>query len=171
MALIIDLINSEPSSFGEVAQHDVWQDAMVEEYDSNMKNQVWEVVSRPEGKNVVGSKWIYKVKHVADESVEKYKVRFVAKGFSQKEGINYEETFAPVAKYSSIWTIISLVAEMGWCVHQMDIKTAFISEVIEEEVYIEQPEGFDVENKETCMQTASSSLRAQAGSSSMVLED
>ena len=112
-----------------------------------MKNQVWKVMSRPQRKKVVGFRWIYKVKHAADESVEKYKVRFVAKGFSQKEGIDYEETFAPVAKYSSIWTNISLAAEMGWCFHQMDVKTTFLNGVIEEEVYIEQPEGFDVKNR------------------------
>ena len=85
---------------------------------------------RPQGKKVVGSRWIYKVKHAADRSVEKYKERFVVKGFSQKEGIDYEETFAPVAKYSSIRTIISLAAEMGWCVHQMDVKTSFLNGVI-----------------------------------------
>ena len=79
-----------------------------------MKNQVWEVVSRPQGKKALGSRWIYKVKHAADGSMEKYKARFVAKGISQKEGIDYEETFAPVARYSSIRTIISLAAEMGW---------------------------------------------------------
>ena len=82
MALMMELINSEPSSFEEAAQHDVWQEAMVEEYDSIMKNQVWEVVLRPEGKKVVGSKWIDKVKHATDESVEKYKAHFVAKGYS-----------------------------------------------------------------------------------------
>ena len=86
---------------------------MVEENDSIMKNQEWEVVPRPQGKKVVGSRWIYKVKHAADGSVEKYKARFVAKGFSQKEGIDYEETFTLVARYSSIRTIISLAAEMG----------------------------------------------------------
>ena len=106
-------------------------------------------MSRPQEKKVVGSKWIYKVKHAADGSVEKYKARFMAKGFSQNEGIDYEETFAPFAKYSSVQTIISLAVEMGWRVHQMDIKTAFLNRVIEEEVYIEQPEGFDVENRET----------------------
>ena len=111
------LINSEPSSFKEAAQHDVWQEDMVEEYDSIMKNQVWEVVPRPQGKKVVGSRWIYKVKHAADGSVEKYKPCFVEKGFSQKEGIDYEKTFAPVARYSSIRTIIALAAEMGWRVH------------------------------------------------------
>ena len=69
-------------------------------------------------------------------------------GVSQKEGIDYEETFAPVTRYSSIRTIISLTTEMGWRVHQMDVKTAFLNRVIEEEVYIEQPEVFDVENRE-----------------------
>ena len=72
---------------------------------------------RPQGKKVVGSRWIYKVKHAADESVEKYKTRFLTKGFLQKEGIDYEETVAPVARYSSIRTIILLAAEMGWHVH------------------------------------------------------
>ena len=91
---------------------------MFEKYDSIMKiQQVCEVVPRQQGKKVVGSRWIYKVKHAADESVEKYKARFVAKGFSQKEGIDYEETFAPVARYSSIRTIISLAVERGWRVH------------------------------------------------------
>ena len=127
----------------------MWQQAMVEEYASIMKNQVWEFVLRPQGKKVVRTRWIYKVKHVTDESVEKYKARFMAKGFSQKEGIDYEETFAPIARYSSIQTIISLADEMGWRVHQMDIKTAFLHRVIKEEVYIEQPKGFDVENRET----------------------
>ena len=117
MVLMAELINSEPSSFGEVAQHDVWQEAMVEENDSIMKNQEWEVMPRPQGKKVVESRWIYKVKHAVDGRVEKYKACFMAKGFSQKEGIDYEETFATVAKYSSIRTIISLAAEMGWCVH------------------------------------------------------
>ena len=71
------------------------------------------------------------------------------KGFSQKEGIDYEETFASIYMYSSIRTIISLAAEMGWRVHQMDTNTTFLNGVIEEEVYIEHPEGFDVENRET----------------------
>ena len=82
MALMTELINSEPSNFGEAIQHDVWQEAMVEEYDSIMKNRVWEVVPRPQGKKVVGSRWIYKVKHATDGSMEKYKVHFMAKGFS-----------------------------------------------------------------------------------------
>ena len=68
-------------------------------------NDVWDIVPKPEGKSVVSSKWIYKIKHAADGSIEKYKARFVARGFSQKEGIDYEETFSPVARYTSIRNI------------------------------------------------------------------
>ena len=82
-----------------------------------MKNDVWDVVPRLEGKSVVTSKWIYKIKHAADGSIEKYKARFVARGFSQVEGVDYDETFAPVARYSSIRSVVSIAAEMGWKIH------------------------------------------------------
>ena len=81
--------------------------------------------------------------------MEKYKARFVARGFSQKEGIDYDETFAPVAHFTSIHTIIALAAAMGWKLYQMDVKTTFLNGEIEEEVYIEQPKGFEVHGKET----------------------
>jgi hypothetical protein len=99
---------------------------------------------RPEGKFVVTSKWLFKIKHAVDGSIEKYKSRFVARGFSQKEGIDYNETFAPIARYTSIKTIISLTSVLGWKLHQMDVKTAFLNGQVDEEVYIEQPEGFVV---------------------------
>jgi hypothetical protein len=98
---------------------------------------------------MVSSKWLYKIKHVDDGSIEKYKSRFVAHGFYQKEDIDYDETFAPVARYTSIRTIISLAAKMKWKLHQMDVKTTLLNGVIEEEVYIEQPQGFEVEEKNT----------------------
>eukprot|EP00253_Pinus_taeda_P035544 PITA_35544 len=100
---------------------------MVEEYNSIMVNDVWEVVSRPQGISVVGSSWIYKIKYAADDSVEKYKTGFVAKGYAQKEGIDYEETFAPVARYTSTRIVISPIAQMGWEIHQMDVKTSFLN--------------------------------------------
>jgi hypothetical protein len=105
---------------------------MTEEYQSIMKNDVCDIVPRREGKSVVTSKWIYKIKHAADGSVEKYKVRFMARGFSQVEGIDYEETFAHVARYTSISTIIALAASMGWRLHQMDVKTVFLNDEIGE---------------------------------------
>jgi hypothetical protein len=93
----------------------------------------------------VTSKWIYKIKHAADGSVEKYKARFVARGFSQVKGIDYEETFAPVSQYTSTRTIISLAASMSWRLHQMDVKITFLNGEIEEEVYIEKLDEFEDE--------------------------
>jgi hypothetical protein len=149
MALMCDLLEKKPTCFEEYIQKKEWANAMTEEYQSIMKNDVWEIVPRPKSKDVVSSKWLYKIKHVADGSIEKYKVRFVAHGFSQKEGIDYEETFALVARYTSIRTIISLVAKMKWKLHQMDVKITFLNGFIEEEVYIEQPQGFEVEDIKT----------------------
>ena len=100
----------EPSSFREAAQHQVWVDAMVEEYSSIMTNDVWEVVPRPQERFAVGSRWIYKIKYVANGSIEKFKAKFVAKGYAQKEGIDYEETFASISRYTSIRSVISLAA-------------------------------------------------------------
>ena len=79
-----------------------------------MKNDVWDIVPKPENKSVVSSKWIYKIKHVADGSIEKYKARFVGRGFSQKEGIDYEEIFSPVARYTYIKTIMEPDFMMKW---------------------------------------------------------
>jgi hypothetical protein len=104
-------------TYEEVAKQQVWKDAMMEEYQSIMKNDVWEVVPRPKGKSVVTSKWIYNIKHVANGSIDKYKSRFVARRFSQKEGEHYDETFAPVARYTSIRSIISIAFVMGWKLH------------------------------------------------------
>ena len=120
---------------------------MIEEYQSIIKNDVWDVVPRPKDKSIVSSKWIFKTKHSIDGSIEKFKSRFVARGFSQKEGIDYEETFAPVAIYTSIRNILSLTTKMKWKLHQEDVKTTFLNGVIEEEVYIEQSPGFETHDK------------------------
>ena len=121
----------------------------MEEYHSIMKNDVWEIVPRPEGKSLVTSRWLYKLKHAADGSVQKYKARFVARWFPQVKGINYDETFVSVARYTSIRGLISIAAEMGWKIHQMDVKTAFLNGIIQEEIYIEQPQGFEIHDRET----------------------
>jgi hypothetical protein len=137
IAMVSSIREFEPSTFEEATSRQVWRDSMMEEYNSIMKNDVWEVVPRPEGKSVVTYKWLYKLKHVADGSIEKYKACFVARGFSQVEGVDYDETFVSVSRYTSIRVVISIAAEMGWKIHQMDVKTAFLNGLIEEEVYIE----------------------------------
>jgi hypothetical protein len=136
MALMCNLLDEEPTCFKEAIQKKEWADAMTEEYQSIIKNEVWEIVPRSKNKDGVSYRWLSKIKHATDGSIEKYKERFVARGFSQKEGIDYEETFALVVRYTSIRTIIALAAKMKWKLHQMDMKTAFLNGVIEEEVYI-----------------------------------
>jgi hypothetical protein len=131
MALMTNIIDLEPSIFEEATIQHVWRDSMVEEHNSIMRNDVWEIVTRAERKSMVTSRWLYKVKHATYGNVEKYKARFVAHGFFQKEGVDYEETFAPVARYSSIRAILSIAFEMGWSIRQMDVKTAFLNRVIE----------------------------------------
>ena len=143
------IIQNEPSSFSDAVKHQVWKDAMTKEYESIMKNDVWEVVPRPQDKTVVTSRWLYKIKHVVYRSTEKYKARFVARGFCQKEGLDYDEIFAAVARYTTIHMIITLVASQGWNLHQMDVKTAFLHGSIKEEVYVEQPEGFEIYDRKS----------------------
>ena len=86
---------------------------------------------------------------VVDGSIKKYKARFVACGFSHVEGVDYVETFASVVRFSSIRAVISIVAEMGWRIHQMDVKTAFLNSLLQEEVYLEQPQGFEIYERDS----------------------
>ena len=133
-----------------------------------MKNDVQDVVPRPEGKSVVTSNSIYKIKHVVDGSIEKYKARFVAQGFSQKEGIDYEETFAPISRYTSIRSVLALVVVMKQKIHQMDVRTSFLNDVVEEEVYVEQPLGFETHDRETHVQIEEGLVRFEIGIQDMV---
>eukprot|EP00253_Pinus_taeda_P030129 PITA_30129 len=143
------IIENEPTLFEEAVKHQVWKDAMNEEYESIMKNDVWDVVSRPQDKTIVTSKWLYKIKHGADGSAKKYKDHFVARGFFQKEGVDYDVIYAPVSRYTTIRSIIALAASQGWNLHQMDVKTTFLHGSIKEEVYVEQLEGFEIHNRES----------------------
>jgi hypothetical protein len=100
-------------------------------------NATWELVVLPKDKKAIGCKWVYKVKHNADGSVNKYKARLVAKGYAQTYGIDYEETYSPVAKMTIVKAIITMVATKGWSLHQMDVKNAFLHGDLQEEVYME----------------------------------
>jgi hypothetical protein len=104
-------------------------------------------LSRPKDKSMVSSKWIYKIKYATDGSVEKMKEIFVARGFTLKEGIDYEENFSPVARYTSIQTIIDLSFVMGWKLHHMYVKKTFLNGNIKWEVFVEKPNGFVRHNK------------------------
>nr|GEX83056.1 retrovirus-related Pol polyprotein from transposon TNT 1-94 [Tanacetum cinerariifolium] len=112
------------------------------------KNDTWELTTLPKGQKAIGVKWVYKAKKNAKGEVEKYKARLMEKGYKQKHGIDYEEVFAPVARLETIRMIIAIAAQHKWKIHQMDVKSAFLNKLLEEEVYVEQPEGYVAKGQE-----------------------
>ncbi|KAI5348631.1 hypothetical protein L3X38_001518 [Prunus dulcis] len=138
----------EPENFEEAIKDEAWGKAMTEEILMIEKNSTWELVDRPSSKPIVGVKWIFKIKLNLDGSIQKHKARLVAKGFTQKPGIDFNETFAPVARLDTIRTLIALAAQKGWKLWQLDVKSAFLNGVLEEEVYVDQPDGFVVNGDE-----------------------
>ena len=137
----------DPKSYKEamVSKHaDQWKEAMKSEHDSLMENDTWKLVPRPKDRNVVGSRWVYVVKKDEHGKPIKYKARFVAKGFSQVYGKDYFELFSPVSTPTTIRTIFCLSAYLKWKMHGMDANTAFLNAPVQEEIYVEQPEGFAV---------------------------
>ena len=107
---------------------------MDQEIRSIEKNDTWKLVSLPKGHKAIGVKWVYKTKKNAKGEIEIYKTRIVAKGYSQKVGIDYDEVFTPIARLGTIRLIHSLVAQHKWRIHQMDVKFALLNGVLEEEV-------------------------------------
>ena len=137
--------NDEPLTYTEAIMRrdsDKWLEAMKSKMDSIYSNQVWTLVDAPEGVTPIGCKWVYKKKIGADGQIEIYKARLVAKGFRQKQGIDYDETFSPVAMLKSIRIMLAIAAYYDYEIWQMDVKTAFLNDFLEEEVYMSQPEGF-----------------------------
>ncbi|CAB3988289.1 Retrovirus-related Pol poly from transposon TNT 1-94 [Paramuricea clavata] len=136
--------NEKPQSISEAlndANASKWKQALKEEYNSLISNETWELVPPPEGCNVIGSKWVMKIKRDADGNVDRHKARLVAQGYSQTPGIDYEEVFSPVARHSSIRTLLALANKHNE-IHQMDVKTAFLNGYIEHDIYMSQPDGF-----------------------------
>ncbi|BBN69056.1 transposable element gene, partial [Prunus dulcis] len=138
----------EPEKYADAAQDESWLKAMEDELQMIEKNETWELVDRPTEKPVIGVKWVYKTKLNLDGSVQKNKARLVAKGYAQKPGLDYNETYAPVARLDTIRTLIALAAKKGWKLFQLDVKSAFLNGVLQEEVYVNQPEGFVIKGKE-----------------------
>ena len=118
---------------------------MGEEIDSIERNNTWDLVDLPEGKNNIGVKWVYKTKLNADGEVEKYKARLVAQGFSQQPGIDYNKTFAPVARIDTVRMVLVIATQNRWIMHQIDVKSAFLNGCLEEEVYVRQPPGYEID--------------------------
>ncbi|MCO5605633.1 hypothetical protein L7F22_059816 [Adiantum nelumboides] len=115
---------------------------MDDEIDALVKNETWNLVRLPSGKKAIGSKWVYKVKCKSDGSVERYKARLVAKGYAQTKGLDYDETFSPVAKMTTVKLVIAMASMSGWKLWQIDVNNTFLNGDLEEEVYMIQPEGY-----------------------------
>ena len=133
-----------PTRVEEALGDPKWTQAIKDEMEALMKNKTWNLVPLPEGKKTVGCKWVFSIKHKADGSIERYKARLVAKGYTQTYGINYQDTFSPVAKLNTVRVLISLVANLNWPLHQFDVKNAFLHGGLEEEVYMDIPPGYSV---------------------------
>lgn len=119
---------------------------MQEELNQFTRNEVWDLVQRPKGFNIIGTKWVFRNKLNEQGEVVRNKARLVAQGYSQQEGIDYNETFAPVARLESICLLISFAAHFNITLYQMDVKSAFLNGLIKEEVYVKQPPGFENHN-------------------------
>ena len=116
---------------------------MQEELQEFKRNQVWRLVPRPRSKSVIGTRWVFRNKVDEQGSVIRNKARLVAQGYNQQEGIDYDETYAPVARLEAIRLLIAFASFKGFTLYQMDVKTAFLNDVLQEEVYVKQPPGFE----------------------------
>ncbi|GJR49345.1 putative ribonuclease H-like domain-containing protein [Tanacetum coccineum] len=139
------MVENEPTSYREAvtsSEGQQWREAIKSEIESILQNHTWELVDLPPGCKPLGYKWIFKKKMKADGTIDKYKARLVIKGFRQREGLDYFDTYSPVTRITSIRMIIAIAALRNLEIHQMDVKTAFLNGDLEEEIYMNQPEGF-----------------------------
>ncbi|GAB2265737.1 hypothetical protein Dimus_037845 [Dionaea muscipula] len=139
------MVDREPQTYKEAVNSPdgpLWKEAINSEVDSILQNHTWELVDLPQGCKPLGYKWIFRKKMKADGTIDKYKARLVIKGYNQKEGLDHFDTYSPVTRITSIRMIIAIAALRNLEIHQMDVKTAFLNGDLEEEMYMEQPEGF-----------------------------
>ena len=141
------LVGRDPAMYAEVmcsVEAGNWHEACQYEMDALAKNKTWELVDLPSGRKAIKLKWVFKLK-----SDGRYCARLVAKGFMQVPGIDYDKTFSPIAQFESMWLLLVLAAPEDWLIHQMDVKSMFLNGELEEEIYMEQPQGFIVAGQET----------------------
>ncbi|KAK4382805.1 Retrovirus-related Pol polyprotein from transposon RE1 [Sesamum angolense] len=129
----------ELENFEAAAKHKVWVQAMEEEIKVIGKNNTWELAKNNE---VIGVKWIYKMKLNVDGSIQKHRARLIEKGYSQLRGIDYTETFAPAACLDTVRALIAIATNKKWKIYQMDVMSSFLNGYIDEDIYVEQPQGF-----------------------------
>ncbi|WVZ50711.1 hypothetical protein U9M48_001943 [Paspalum notatum var. saurae] len=149
---IVYLVDDTPTSISEAyasPDADNWKEAVQSELDSILSHGTWELTERLYGCKPVGCKWVFKKKLRPDGTIEKYKARLVAKGYTQKEGEDFFDTYSPIARMTTICVLLSMAVSYGLIIHQMDVKTAFLNGELEEEIYMEQADGFVVKGQES----------------------
>ncbi|KAH9799298.1 reverse transcriptase Ty1/copia-type domain-containing protein [Citrus sinensis] len=132
----------EPKTLKTASKNPLWTQAMKEELQALHQNQTWVLVPRPNNVNVIGSKWVYRIKYREDGTIDRYKARLVAKGFTQVPGVDFDETFSPVIKATTIRLILAIAVSSKWLIKQLDVRNAFLHGLLKETVYMEQPPGF-----------------------------
>ncbi|KAK1260381.1 hypothetical protein QJS04_geneDACA002146 [Acorus gramineus] len=140
----------EPQSYREAVGIPEWEGAMAEELSALQRTHTWKIVPLPPGKTPISCKWVYKIKTNSDGSIERHKARLVARGFTQQHGIDYDETFAPVAKMTTVRTLISVASVRQWPIYQLDVKNAFLHGDLSEEVYMTPPPGLPHSSGHVC---------------------
>ncbi|WAO96990.1 Retrovirus-related Pol polyprotein from transposon TNT 1-94 [Fusarium falciforme] len=148
-----DIDQSEPRTFKEATQGPhgrLWWGGLKDEHGSLIENDVWTLVTLPPGRKALRGKWVFKLKRGENGEILRYKARFVVRGFEQREGIDFNETFASVVKPMSYKMIFAIAAALDLELEQMDVKTAFLYGLVTEEIYVEQPEGFDDGSGRVC---------------------
>lgn len=131
----------EPTRFSEAVKHECWRKAMDQEIEALERNQTWILVDKPPDSKPIGCKWVYKVKYKQDGSIERYKARLVVKGYTQVEGVDFQDTFSPVAKMTTLRVILALCASQQWHLHQLDVDNAFLHASLDEQIYMTIPQG------------------------------
>jgi len=132
----------EATSYTQAAKNVKWRAAMAEEFIALIKTGTWTLVPKNSSMNIVGSKWVFRIKRNADGSIERYKARLVAKGFHQQEGVDYFETYNPIVKPITIRTMLSLAVSAGWYIKQVNVSNAFLHGHLQETIYMSQLPGF-----------------------------
>lgn len=132
----------EPVCFEQAVQEDVWKAAMDRELESIEKSQTWQLTDLPKGHKAIDLKWIFKLKKDQNGEIIKHKARLVAKEYVQRHGVDFDEVFAPVTRLETVHLLLALAANHGWEVHHLDVKSAFLNVVIQQEVYVSQPKGY-----------------------------
>lgn len=141
------LTEAEPTSYKAALNDPKWLEAMTDEFQALIRNNTWKLVPLPSQRKVIGCKWVFRIKQNPDGSLQKYKARLVAKGFHQVHGFDFKETFSPVVKPVTVRTVLTLAISRGWYIKQLDVNNAFLNGILEEEVYMQQPPGFESSDK------------------------